>query len=196
MTRLYRFIYCLVYPFFSLCHPQRVIGKENIPSEACVICSNHSRNSDPLFLVFSLGRHFPLRIMAKEEMLHWPIVGPILARTDLMIWVKRGKADIGAVRGALKTLKESKSLLMFPEGTRSEEISEGKTGVAMIALRAGVPVLPIYLPAKKKWFRRTPLVIGEAYQPFTEERKPNLDDYRNVTDELMLRIGKLKEQTL
>jgi 1-acyl-sn-glycerol-3-phosphate acyltransferase len=172
-----------------------VIGREHLPKGGALICSNHTRNSDPLFIAFALKRSTELRIMAKEEMTRWPIVGPLLSRADLMIWVKRGKADIGAVKGALKSLKEGRKLLIFPQGTRSEEIGEGKTGAAMIAIRSGVPIVPVYLPAKKCWFRRTPIVIGEAYQPFTEDRKPTLEDYRTVTEDLMERIAKLEEQT-
>jgi 1-acyl-sn-glycerol-3-phosphate acyltransferase len=171
-----------------------VIGRENIPEGSALICANHTRNSDPFFIVFALTKRVKLKIMAKEEMTRWPIVGPILSKVDLMIWVKRGKADIGAVKAALKALKGEEKLLIFPEGTRSEEIGEGKTGAAMMAIRAGVPIIPVYVPAKKRWFRRTPIVIGEAYYPFVEERKPTLEDYRMVTKDLMQRIGKLEEK--
>jgi 1-acyl-sn-glycerol-3-phosphate acyltransferase len=194
MNRLYSFLYALVWPFFNFVHPGRVIGRENIPEGGVLICANHTRNSDPLFLVYALRRKMPLRIMAKEEMKHWPLVGPILSKTELMIWVKRGNADIGAVKAALKALKSQKKLLIFPEGTRSEEIGEGKTGAAMMAIRAGVPILPVYIPAKKLWFRKTPVVIGEAYTPFLEDRKPTLEDYRTVTQNMMERIAKLEER--
>lgn len=194
MTPLYKFLYSFIWPFFNLVHPSRVIGREHIPEGGALICSNHTRNSDPLFITFALKRSTQLRIMAKEEMTRWPIVGPILSRADLMIWVKRGKADIGAVKGALKTLKEGKKLLIFPQGTRSEEIGEGKNGAAMIAIRSKVPIVPVYLPAQKLWFRRTPIVIGEAYMPFQEDRKPSLEDFRVVTEDLMERIARLEEQ--
>jgi len=190
----YRLLYSVIWPFFNLVHPGRVIGRENIPEGSALICANHTRNSDPFFIVFALTKRVKLKIMAKEEMTRWPIVGPILSKVDLMIWVKRGKADIGAVKAALKALKGEEKLLIFPEGTRSEEIGEGKTGAAMMAIRAGVPIIPVYVPAKKRWFRRTPIVIGEAYYPFVEERKPTLEDYRMVTKDLMQRIGKLEEK--
>ena len=190
----YRLLYSIIWPFFNFVHPGRVIGRENIPEGSALICANHTRNSDPFFIVFALTKKVKLKIMAKEEMTRWPIVGPILSKVDLMIWVKRGKADIGAVKRALKALKSEEKLLIFPEGTRSEEIGEGKTGAAMMAIRAGVPIIPVYVPAKKRWFRRTPIVIGEAYYPFVEERKPTLEDYRMVTKDLMQRIGKLEEK--
>lgn len=194
MNRLYRFLYTFVWPFFNLIHPGYVIGRENIPEGGVLICANHTRNSDPLYIVFALRQKMPLRIMAKEEMKHWPLVGPLLSKTDLMIWVKRGNADIVAVKAGLKALKSQKKLLIFPQGTRSEEVGDGKTGAAMMAIRAGVPILPVFIPAKKLWFRRTPVVIGEAYYPFLEDRKPTLEDYRAVTQDLMNRISKLEER--
>ncbi len=194
MNLMYRFLYCLVWPFFNLLHPVRVIGRENIPAGSALICANHTRNSDPLFILFAIKRKTTLRIMAKEEMRRWPIVGPLLHRADLMIWVKRGQNDIGAIKAALKTLKEGRKLLIFPQGTRSEDIGEGKTGAAMMAIRGGVPIVPLYIPAKKRWFARTPVVIGEAYMPFTEERKATTEDYRVVTETLMGRIAALEEQ--
>lgn len=195
MNAMFRFVYGLVWPFFNLMHPGRVIGREHLPEGGAMLCSNHSRNSDPLFIVYALTSAVHLRIMAKEEMLHWPVVGGILNKTDLMIWVKRGQSDISAIKSALKTLKEGKKLLIFPEGTRSDEISQGKTGAAMMAIRGNVPIVPIYIPPKKNWFRRTPVVIGEPYMPFTEDRKANVEDYRIATDDLMARIAALEAQT-
>lgn len=194
MSRCYRLLYAIIWPFFNFVHPGRVIGRENIPEGGALICANHTRNSDPLYIVFALRRNTSLRIMAKEEMKRWPLVGAVLSKIELIVWVKRGSADIGAVKAALKALKNKQKLLVFPQGTRSEELGEGKTGAAMMAIRAGVPILPVFVPAKKLWFRRTPVVIGEAYDPFVENRKPTLEDYRIVTQDLMERIAKLEER--
>ena len=69
------------------------------------------------------------------------------------------------------------------------------TGAAMLALRTGVPIVPIYLPAEKKWFRWNPVVFGEAYYPKAPEgRKPTPEDYHAVADDLMERIEALKPQ--
>ena len=192
--RMYRLICSIIWPFFTLVHPRRVIGRENVPTEGgAMICANHTRNSDPFFVAFGIGLGTYLRIMGKEELQRVPVIGAILSSIGL-IFVKRGKADISAVKAALKSMKDGEKLLLFPEGTRHEEVSEGKTGAAMMAIRAGVPIVPIFVPAKKRWFRTTPVVIGEAYMPFTEERKPTVEDYRAVTDDLMARIAALEER--
>ncbi|MBP1758160.1 MAG: 1-acyl-sn-glycerol-3-phosphate acyltransferase [Firmicutes bacterium] len=193
MNRVYRLIYAIAWPFFNLFHPCRVIGRERIPEGGALLCPNHTRNADPLLVVFAMGQGRGPQIMAKEELRKVPLVGYVLHKMGL-IFVKRGASDISAIRSALKTLKEGRKLLIFPEGTRHEETGEGKTGAAMIAIRAGVPILPMYIPAKKLWFRRTPVVFGEPFIPFTEDRKPTVEDYRAATVELMARINSLEEQ--
>ena len=98
---------------------------------------------------------------------------------------------------AMRFLKEGDKLLMFPEGTRVKEgeVSDAQTGAAMLALRTGVPIVPIWMPAKKKWFRRTPVVFGEAYYPeMPEGAKPTNEDYRRVADDLLARIMALGAQ--
>ena len=192
MTRWFPFLYAIIWPFFNFFHPIKAIGRENIPKGAALICSNHTKMSDPFFISFAFGRRYRLNIMAKEELRQIPVVGGLLEWYGI-IWVKRGKSDIGAIKTAMKVLKDEKKLLIFPEGTRREEIGDGKTGAAMLAIRTHVPIVPVYLPPKRPWFHRTPVVIGEPYDPFTQERRATAEDYRLATDELMTRISDLKE---
>lgn len=192
MNKCYAVLANIVRPFFCFTHPARVTGRENIPEGGLMVCSNHSGLSDPLYLIYAMGVPNAPRFMAKEELRKIPVIGFILKSIGL-IFVKRGQNDIGAVKTILKALKGGDRICVFPEGTRHDEVGEGKSGAAMMAIRAGVPILPVYIPAKKKWFRRIPVVIGEAYLPFTEERRPNNEDYRLATEELMERIAKLGE---
>ena len=132
------------------------------PRAGAVICSNHAHNSDPFYIVYSFQRQDKIWIMAKEEIRHYPVVGKLLDWLGFVIWVKRGKSDVGAVKSALKALKGQEKLLIFPEGTRHAEIGEGKTGAAMMAIRTGVPILPVYIDPARKAFHRTRVYIGGA----------------------------------
>lgn len=196
-TLLYSILYCIIWPFFNLFHPCRAVGWDRIPEGGAVVCSNHTRLSDPLFVVFALTRRHPMRFMAKKEIKRWPIVGPFLDWSGLLIWVDRGRSDVSAIKQAMKTLLGGGKLLIFPEGTRSVsgEAASGKTGAAMLAIRTGVPLVPVYIPAKKKWFQPTTVVFGEPYLPFPEKKKAAQDDYRMVTEQLMQRIEALKGET-
>jgi len=197
MRRWYTFIYCLIYPFFNLVHPTRAIGMEHLPESGALLCANHTKASDPFFIVFAFGLKRQMSAMAKAEIMKVPVVGWLLKKAGI-IGVERGKADVGAIKSAMKMLKAGGHLIMFPEGTRvaegQEEDHEAKTGAAMLATRTGVPIVPVYIPRKKKWFRPTTIVIGEAYHPAFEGKRATPDDYRAIADDLMERIFALAEQ--
>ena len=191
----FRIFYPIAWIFFNLFHPGRAVGRENVPEGACLLCGNHTRYSDPLFILFALGRKDHPYIMAKGELLRYPVFGWILKKAGVF-GVDRGKSDVKAIKEALRVLKDGHKLLLFPEGTRFRdgETQGAKTGAAMLALRTGVPIVPIWMPAKKKWFRRTPVVFGEAYYPdLPEGAKPTPEDYRRVADDLLERIMALGE---
>lgn len=193
----FRFFYTIAWVIFAVVHPRKVIGRENIPEGGCLICGNHTRYSDPLFIVLSMGRRDHPYIMGKAELLKTPVLGWILKKVG-MIPVDRGKADVKAIKECMRVLKDGKKLLLFPEGTRVKEgeAQDAKTGAAMLAVRTGVPIVPAYVPAKLGWFKRTPVVFGEAYTPeLPEGQKPTAEDYRRIADDLMERIKALKERT-
>lgn len=175
----------------SIVKPRKVYGAENIPEGGAVICANHVSFSDPFYVVCAVPRKHKIWIMAKEEVSHWPVAGAVLNWLEFIIWVKRGKSDVGAVKAALKALKGGDKLLIFPEGTRNDEVGEGKTGAAMMAIRTGVPIVPVYISGVRKAFRPIEVHIGQPYQPFTEDRRANAEDYRIATDVMMEKIKAL-----
>ena len=121
----------------------RVEGLENVPQEGPVLlCPNHSSAIDPILLVIALGRRYPIRIMAKQQLLKIPVLGAILRGIGVFP-VDRGNSDIGAVKTAIRSLKDGWNLLLFPEGTRVREPGTVavKGGAAMIAIRSGVQML-------------------------------------------------------
>ena len=98
----------------------------------------------------------------------------------------------------MKYLREGEKVLIFPEGTRVRssrgDVSQPKAGAAMLAVRCGVPILPVYVPEHKRWFRRTPVVIGEAFTPTVATRKGTQEEYEAITADLMARIRALEAQ--
>lgn len=195
MDRNFRILYAVIWPFFNLFHPVRAVGQENIPEGAALICPNHTKASDPFFVVFAFKRKHTMRAMAKVEIMRVPVIGWILSKAGVF-GVDRGSADINAVKTALRHLKEGSKLLMFPEGTRVEEgeSAEAKTGAAMFAVRTGSPIIPVYIPAKKRWFRPTTVVIGKPFYPKVAGRKGTSEEYHAIANELMERICALGEE--
>ena len=113
-----------------------------------------------------------------------------------MIFVERGKADIGAIRTAMKYLKNDRPILIFPEGTRvsEDEAISAKGGLSMLSVRTNSPIVPVYLDGGKKFFRRTCIVFGEPYHPQVAGRRGTAEEYQQIADEALRRIYTLKQE--
>ncbi len=201
MKVLFTIVWCILAPFFGFVHPCRLIGRERLPAEGGLFCANHTGMSDPLCLLLALGAKWNLHVMAKAELMRIPILGWILKQIGIF-GIERGKSDVGAIKTAMKFLKNGESVLIFPEGTRIKNgvdkdgnESEAKAGAAMLAVRTGAWMIPVFIPEKKRWFRVTKIVIGEPYKPFTESRKGSAEEYQQIAEDLMDRIHTLEEQS-
>ena len=190
----YRIAYYFIIPIISLLYPLRIHHRERLPDGPMVICAPHSNLVDPILLMHMLTiRRFP-RFLAKKELFSLPLVGPFLLRIGT-IPVNRGKADIAPIRAALAVLKNKGIIGIFPEGTRVQEehAAEAKTGAVMLASRTGVPILPVWMPRKKRPFRKVDVVIGE---PYTLPVLRGGAEYRVYAEELMERIGLLQKEAV
>lgn len=194
-NRVYSVIYPIIRVFMKLFHPWKEVGADNIPEGAAVICGNHTTLGDPLYVVCAMGGKRQTHVMAKAEIMRWPVIGFLLKKAGI-IGVNRGKSDMAAVKECLRVLRGGEKLLMFPEGTRVREgeTSEVRTGAAMFAARTGAPLVPVYISPKKRRFRKTVVVFGRPYYPEFEGRKPSADDYQRIADDLLERVRALGEQ--
>lgn len=127
---------------------------------ACVACINHISMFDPI--VVSCVANRPIRFIGKEELFRIPVVGWYLKSINV-IPIKRGSADIGAVKASLKALKNGEVLGVFPTGTREKKNPNAKVkpGAALIALKANVPIIPIHIDSGYKLFSKVRVTIGE-----------------------------------
>ena len=132
--------------------------------------------------------------MAKDQLFHIPILGFLLRKLGI-ISVKRGGNDLTAIKTSMKALSGGNRLLVFPEGTRVDEQGdvEAKGGVAMMAVRTGVPMIPVYCGGKHKFLRKTTIVFGEPYVPVIAGRRPTPDENRAIAREMLNRIYALSE---
>ena len=192
MNKLYAVLYCIIWVFMRIFHPWKTQGRENIPEGGVLLCGNHTSLGDPLYVVCAIGHKPQVRVMAKDELMKTPVLGFILKHVGV-IGVKRGKADVGAIKECMRVLKGGEKLLLFPEGTRVKEgeSSEAHTGAAMFATRTGVPIVPVYISPRKRWFRKVSVIFGRPYEPEYEGRKPTPEDYQRIADDLMVRIQAL-----
>ena len=116
-----------------------------------ILISNHTCNIDHFLLQVGSGRKLGFMI-AREYYDNWAF-RPFCQMIGC-IPVNRDGKDTAATRAALRALREGRVLPIFPEGrilkTSGREIGEGKAGVAFIATRANVPVIPAYIRGTPK----------------------------------------------
>ncbi len=115
--------------------------------------------------------------------------------------VRRGEADLDAIRRCLEVLREGNILAIAPEGTRSYDgkLQRGQQGVVAIALRAGVPILPIahwggecFKDNLKKWKRTDFHVrVGGPFRLNTRGKKVTSELRQEMADEIMRQIALL-----
>ena len=194
-NKVYAVLYPIIWIFMKIFHPWKAVGVENIPEGAALICGNHTSLGDPFYVVCAMGGRRQTHVMAKAEIMKWPVIGFFLKKAGI-IGVNRGKSDMASVKECMRVLKNGEKLLMFPEGTRVKEgeASEAHTGAAMFATRTNTPLVPVYIAPKKRIFRKTAVIFGEAYQPEFEGRKPTAEDYQRIADDLLARVRALGEQ--
>lgn len=192
-NRYYEKVHDLLHNLVLFFHPVELSGVENIPvDQPVVLCANHSGWMDPVLLVAALRRNFPLRIMAKKQLFSIPLLGTFV-RNMGGFPVDRGNSDIMAAKTAIKCLKEGSHLLIFPEGTRVKKPGKirAKAGAAMIAIRSGVSMLPVFIGRNKRLFHKIPIIFGAPFPPVYSGRKGTAEEYQSNADEVLRRAYEL-----
>ena len=168
---LYAFWKHLLRPVFSLVWLLKIKRpKTEDTGRGLIIASNHISALDPVYLALRLKRQ--VWFMAKAELGKAPVLGGLIARFG--VTVKRGEADVGAIRKAIEILNENKALCVFPQGTRRKEThpkdTEFKSGVGMMAFHSKCDVLPAYIYTKGyrvRPFKRIKITYGDVI-PYDE----------------------------
>jgi 1-acyl-sn-glycerol-3-phosphate acyltransferase len=143
------FIAAIVRPIMAVLCKRDWRGKENLPETGgALIVANHYSFFDPI----SLG-HFVVangrtpRFTAKAGVFRQPLLGKLFTAAG-QIPVQRGSRDaVKALLAAQEAVKSGETVIFYPEGTMTKDPDlwpmAGRTGAARIALRTGVPVIPI-----------------------------------------------------
>ena len=129
-----------------------------------IIMANHRSFADPMALAIKVKR-YEIRFIGKRELAHGRLKSWLFSGLH-MILVSRHATDMAAMRQCTQTLKEGHILGIFPEGTRHqpEMMQEVESGTAIIALRARVPLLPVYIDGKIRPFHITHIYYGKPME--------------------------------
>ncbi len=164
-----------------------VRGKEKIEKgHTYIVMSNHQSLVDPWVLIGKLP--LQLRWTIKTEVKKIPIFGYALERMGhIYVGSRRRKDTALALEGAVQKIREGSSLVIFPEGTRSNDghLQKFHKGGAIIAIRSGVPILPVTINGSRFMLPKGTLalmpgkievIVGDSIDPgmFDENRKDEL----------------------
>lgn len=175
-----------------------VEGRHNVPKTGpLLIATNHQSYSDPAVLVYAVDR--PLWWMAKRSLFKGPVLSWFF-RSVHVFPVDRNGQDLAALARAQQVLDQGKALLIFPEGTRHPGgLGKGHDGLAYIALRSGVPLLPLAITGTEKiphvgrtpfHFQRLKAVIGEPYT-LPQSKRIDRELLQAMTRRIMVSIAEL-----
>lgn len=195
---LRRILQIIVRVLLALLARIRVQGLENIPAEGgAILATNHLSRLDSPVLFALIHREDLTGLVADTYQKSWFFRWLVNAVHG--IWINREEADVHALRAARDYLQSGGLLGIAPEGTRSRSgaLMKAKTGVAYLADKAGVPIIPIAIYGTEKVFRelsrfRKPVVnvcIGKPFVLPPLERTNRSAALQQNTDEIMCRIA-------
>lgn len=206
------FKYALVRPLAKFYFKGRVEGEENIPvTGGVILASNHIGAADTFLMPALIKR--PVTFPAKAEL----FAGNRGLVSKLLAWFLKavgqvpldrtgGRRSLDGLGPILQVLADGGVAGIYPEGTRSPDgkLYKGKTGVARLALAAGVPVVPVAVENTE--LHKNRLGIPYANHPMIRFGKPldfadyaylaeNHNGIRWLTDEVMAAIQEISGQT-
>lgn len=165
----------------------RAYGRENIPKEGgFMLLSNHQSFLDPIVCSVPLQREC---YFAARDTLFTLFMGPYISSINALP-IKRGTADLSAIRKFIGKLKDGYGLVLFPEATRTTDgkIADIKPGLGLLSKRGNVPVIPVVIdgayecwPKGKGFFRVGHITVCYG-KPITPERIKEIGDKKFVEE--------------
>jgi 1-acyl-sn-glycerol-3-phosphate acyltransferase len=197
---LYLLIGSVSWPIVRFVYRVRWHDRENVPrTSGAVLASNHVSNFDPWPLSLGIfpGRY--LRYMAKQELFRPPL-GWVLRGCGCFP-VDRANPGRAALATAVELCREGGIVVMFPEGTRRTKglrkthEAQPHSGAARIALRAGVPLVPVAVAGTDRLSRLGPLAVayGRPLQLDDLASLPRREAAEVATERLMAAIAELEQ---
>lgn len=192
ITCFFTIVYYIGRVLTAILYPTTVEGMEKLPKNGVLLCPNHASNWDPILVALRLPVNYRLHIMAKADLFKNPILAWILRHLGAFP-VSRGNSDIQSVKTAMQAIKSGDNLLIFPEGTVIRDgigyhdglPAHAKGGVAVIGVRTGAVMVPVFVDGPKKPFRRSRIVFGDPYEPVYSGRHGTSEEMQKIADDIL-----------
>jgi len=178
----YYFIKYFIFNYIRLFWGLKVIGLENIPrSGGLVIAANHISSADPPVLGICIPRI--ISYLAKKEL--FEKLGMRLFITSLYAFpIDRSRADMSAMREAIRRIKSGGAVGVFIQGTRNSGDAEAMNGASFMAQRGDAPILPAAIRRQGKSYT---ILFGEVL--YAEDKSK--ESMQQLTDKTMEHIQQL-----
>lgn len=174
-TGLYSFARVLAWFVCRVIFGVKARGMEHFPRyENCIILGNHISAWDPITIAH-LYKISEVHFIAKESLFKIPVL-PFLLKHLHAFRVNRGETDMSAMRTSMQVIREGHVLGIFPEGHRQKngKVSSIETGVAVMAIKSEVPIIPVLIEGKYRLFGALRVVVGPPVRiDDLRERRPD-----------------------
>ena len=148
----------------------RPLGNEKLPKGPFIVVSNHNSFTNPVVLLITIRKRH-LNFMATTELLG-NAPGRFVFRHFHLIPVDKDNFSMDTYYSLMNGLKEGNGAVIFPEGfvdTDEDMVHPFKDGAMLMALKANVPILPVYIGKRTSSFRRQHVIIGKLFKPGPDE---------------------------
>lgn len=185
----------IVLPILRVIKPFRFYGEKNVPKGGCLFICNHYAMLDPAYAAALTWEQ--IHFVAKKELFSNPIMNFLLKKVKA-IGVNRDGNDARSLLDCFKCLKNGEKLCIFPEGTRNKgdvDMLPFHSGAAMMAIKCKVPLIPIVIYQKPKFFRMTHVLLGEPILLDSYyDRKLSNEEIGEVDDFLRQKMLQMKAE--
>ena len=187
-SKFFRVMYTLFAGVVKVFLNIKVVNPEKEPDEGgCLICANHVSAADAVVICYAFRKN-QAHFMAKKELFKIPLLSGLIKLLGAFPVDRKG-SDVGAIKKAIATVKEGKSVGIFPQGHRYPKVDPRSTpiknGAGLIISRAECDVVPVYILRKKNTFRlfkKTYVIIGDKIEFSSLAGKDNAEITSTVFD--------------
>ncbi len=188
--------YTSAIPMLIFLRPKNIYESENAKKKirgGAMVVANHTGFIDPLALMASIWyrRH---HYVALKDFFRNKFM-TILFRGFMCIEIDRENMSMNTMRKITDELERGSLVGMFPEGHINQEQQNGmqqfKSGMVLMAARAGVPIVPCYIVKRKSIWNRQRVVIGEPVETRIDGKMPSMGQIEEITNKLYNKINNL-----
>ena len=160
-----------------------------------IIASNHTGFGD-VPIIYTLMAYRRICFVTAKEV-YKPGFSTMFYKAIGCIQIDRENPSIQTFKNVTNCLDRGHYIGVFPEGfiNREDVLKTFKSGVVMMALMSGKPIIPIYIKRRKNWFQRQRVAVGEAIyvSDYFTSRFPSMEEINKVTELVRVKEMKLKE---